>query len=131
MKATISGSLSCYSYRDPSPARTLGIYGELADALEEWCSSGEDLDKYIISSVAALDPLVSPQKVIQREMPNRFYGMTFEDKVKLRQDMLSVTRESLLALCDDLRRFGREGSVCVTGGPDAIASVGDLETVSV
>lgn len=131
MKATIKGSLSCYSYRDPSPARTLGIYASLADSLSEWCASGEDLDKYIISSVAASDPLVSPQKVIAREIPDWFYGLTYEDRVSIRQDMLAVTREKLLALCDDLRRLGSEGSVCVTAGTDVLSGIGDIETVTI
>jgi len=131
LKATLRGSVSCYSYRDPSPARTLGIYATLADSLSEWCSSDDDLDKYIISSVAANDPLVSPQKVIAREIGNWFYGLTYEDRVAIRRDMLAVTRERLLALCDDLRKLGSEGCICVTAGPDVLADIGGLETVSV
>ena len=43
MNADRSGSLYCYSYRDPSPGRTLDVYRQLAGFLRSFPESGESL----------------------------------------------------------------------------------------
>ncbi|MDE6111707.1 MAG: hypothetical protein K2F65_07310, partial [Eubacterium sp.] len=48
-----NGSIVCYSYRDPSPARSLQVYDSLSKYICGFCKSDDDLNKFIISAVAA------------------------------------------------------------------------------
>ena len=125
--STGSGDICCYSYRDPSPARSLGAYADIAKAVEEWCAGSEDLSKYIISTVSDTEPLRSPGKLGIFEDTAYFTGHDYEKRKKLRGEILSVTREQLLELCEGLRQLGEMGSVCVTASGETLAGCGDLE----
>lgn len=131
LKTSIDRKIACYSYRDPSPARTLDVYKQLAGHLEKWCESGESLDKYIISTVSAIDPLLSPKNIGSREISYYFSGRTFDDIAELRRQMILADREAILGFCDSLRKLGEEGAVCVTGSPDALAEIEGLEIVKI
>ncbi len=49
------------SYRDPSPAATLETFRTIPDQLRAYANSGEKPDKYIISTIASAEPLLTPR----------------------------------------------------------------------
>ncbi|MBQ8962154.1 MAG: insulinase family protein [Ruminococcus sp.] len=129
--ADSAGGLICYSYRDPSPARSLETYKGLGQAVREWCAGGEDLGRYMISTVADTEPLRSPGKLGIYEDEAWLSGIGQEQRRKLRREILSVTKEELLGLCDTLSQLGEKGSVCVAGGPEAVRSCPELTVKSI
>lgn len=114
------GSIMCYSYRDPSPARSLQVYDALSDFICDFCESDEDLDKFIISAVAATEPLRTPaaQGAVADEL--RFSGVTDEERILMRRQMLSANRESLTNWCSLFEEMAKDGTVCVVGHEDAL-----------
>ena len=114
------GAISCYSYRDPSPHRSLEIYDTLSDFIKEFCECGEELDKYIISAVAATEPLKGPaeQSYIADEL--WFAGVTDEDRVKTRREMLSTDENALKEWCAALEKMAENGAICVVGPDTAL-----------
>lgn len=120
LRVNATGSISAYSYRDPSPARTLSVYGEMAAFLREMADSGEDLEKYIISTVSNTDPLVSPREMGEIADAKYFGGVTYEDEKKYRSCMLSTKAEDLCRFAQILDKTMQEGAVCVTGHDAAL-----------
>lgn len=126
----LHGDLACYSYRDPSPERSLSLYSEMADAIEKWCEGSEKLENYIISTVAASEPLRSPQNLGPVEDEFVFAGITSEERTERRREILSTTKDDLLAFCNDLRELGRQGSICVVSNADTLKTCNGIEIVS-
>lgn len=118
MQCGRSGSLFCYSYRDPSPARTLGVYRTLGRFVEEF---REDLDKFIISTIAGTEPLMSPRHQGIYADQSWFAGLTHEDAVQERRQLLQASREDLRRWCHLLDAMAREAAVCVVGSSDALS----------
>ncbi len=107
------GSMLCYSYRDPSPAKTLETYRGIASFLREFIKSGEPLDKFVIGAISGTEPLMSPLNQGIRATANWYSGRTLESARQLRAEMLHTTPEKLLAWCDVLERACAEAPVCV------------------
>ncbi len=121
------GSIMCYSYRDPSPARSLQVYDALSDFICDFCESDEDLDKFIISAVAATEPLRTPSSEGAAADELWFSGVTDEERILMRRQMLSANRESLTQWCPLFEKMADEGTVCVLGHENALKECEDLE----
>ena len=124
------GVIGAYSYRDPSPDRSLQAYADLAAALRRFCEGGESLDKYIISAVSQTEPLMSPQNYCQKADRNWFCGITREDETKLRREMLHTDPPALLSWAQVLEQIAAKGAVCVVG-PDGMLNACGGETLEV
>ena len=120
MQAGRSGRLFCYSYRDPSPARTLGVYRSMTDFVKAFLESGESLDKFIISTIAGTEPLVGPKHagIIADQL--WFAGINHDSAVLERRQLLEATAEDLLGWCNLLDAMARDAAVCVVGHSDAL-----------
>ena len=114
------GSMFCYSYRDPSPARTLDTCRTMGDFITQFRDSGEKLDKFIISTIAGTEPLASPRQLGAMADNRWFSGLTYEDAVQERREMLEADWDSLLAWTGMLDRLKDLGAVCVVGHGEAL-----------
>ena len=123
------GDVFTYSYRDPSPAASLEANRGMAAFLRDFASGGESLEKYIISGVAANEPLISSRDKGAGAVINRLCGYTREMYLADRAEMVATSPEDLLAFADILDRFCLEGAVCVVGPAAALDTVEGLERV--
>ena len=126
LAADQSGIICNYSYRDPSPARSIGVYDEEAAFIKEFCEGGEDLTKFIISTIGNTEPLRSPADTGAAADMDYFCGRTYEMAKKRRAEMLGTTRESMLALCPVFTDCAENGVICVVGCDSALAEFDDL-----
>ena len=127
MRTGRSGGMVCYTYRDPSPARSLKAYAGSSDFLKAYCEGDEDLDKFIISAVAGTEPLRAPGERGATADERWFAGVTYETQKEHRRQMLTTTREKLLGWCDTLKTMSAEGAVCVVAHDEALKQCEDLE----
>lgn len=127
LRTNANGSINCYSYRDPTPARTLGIYGGMADFLREFVSQNGSLDSNIIATVGDIDPLLGP--AAQGALGDAAYltDTTVEDMKEMRARILSTTKEDMLAFADILEKMDKESAVCVCGHDAALKECGEME----
>ena len=126
MRAGRSGSVVCYTYRDPSPARSLKVYEGCSNFLRAFCEGEEDLDKFIISSIAGTMPLRAPGERGAIADDWWFSGISYEERKLRRRQMLSTTREKLLGWCDVFDRINSEGAVCVVANQEALQQCENL-----
>lgn len=120
MAARVNGDLLCYSYRDPSPEKTLETFRDMADYLEQFCNSGASLDDLIIGSVNSTDPLIGPGQHCQNACLRYLKGKTFADICQVRKEILQTTMEDFRSYVHILRKFAREGATCVVGAKETL-----------
>ena len=122
-----SGNLFSYSFRDPSPGRTLEADSGASAYLREFAAGGESLDKYIISALNEMNPLLSPRDKGALADARMLTGYTREENERIRREVLNTTPGQLIECGEWLDRFAEEGTVCVVAHSDALAQCGDLD----
>lgn len=120
------GLMTAYSYRDPSPAGSLGIYGKMAEAVDDFIARGETLDRYIISTISELDPLMMPGQRGQSADNKYFIELSHEEFRALLREILSTTPEMLLSWREELRKIGTSGRTAVVAHEQALKEIEGL-----
>ena len=121
-----AGNLYSYSFRDPTPARTLEADAGAAAYLKEFVEQGEDLDRYIISALNELNPLLSPRDKGALADGRYMAGYTREEAERIRREILYAVPEDLLRCAGWLEAFSRDGAVCLVAHRDALEECGGL-----
>ena len=109
-----------YSYRDPSPARTLGIFEKTPEYLRDFCNSDQNIEKYIIGSMGDVDPLLNPKAMAKRSDIECLSDITLEQKQAVLDNLLSTTKEDILNAIPLFDHINKTDAVCVVGNKDAI-----------
>ena len=108
-----------YSYRDPTPARSLQMYRGAAEFLQEFVKSGERIDKFVISTIAETEPLMSPRDEGALADSRWFAGRTEEDLRRQRAQILATDGDTLLSWCPVLTHMA-DGAVAVVAHDEAL-----------
>ena len=120
--ASEGGSLGFYSYRDPSPLRSVEVYRNTAQFLKEYVESDEPVDSYIISSVGQYEKLRTPrQKGIDADLA-WMIGKSREDVVQIRKEMLNLKKEDLLEDCELFGDAFDRYAICVVCGEEQLSN---------
>ncbi len=120
-----SGGLFTYSYRDPSPARSLEIYRNMGSFVDAFAQSGADITGFIISTVAETEPLVGPAQQGRAADRDWFAGFGYAQAVAERKQLLNATVADLAKWCAALDALREQAAVCVVGYADALESCKD------
>ena len=120
MQVDRSGNLFSYSFRDPTPAKTLDVDGGAADFLRIFAKQGGDMDQYIISALNELNPLLSSRDRGSLADGRYMNGYTREEAERIRRQILCAVPEDLIRCAEWLDAFSREGAVCVVAHQDAL-----------
>lgn len=119
------GTLSFYSYRDPSPKNSLGFYKQSSEYLRELARSGCDITKFIIGAIGEYDFIITPKTASAITIRDYLSGYTTEYDNKLRQSMLNMTNDDLLLAADIIDEALSDASVAIVGGNEHLSSFAD------
>ena len=118
------GFAGCYSYRDPTPARTAACFEECPSCLGEL--PGQEMTGRIIGTVAESEPLLTP-RLMGKTADGLFWrGISQEDRCRQRQEILSATGEELASLAAPLEELLKNASLCVVGPRPQMEACKDL-----
>lgn len=126
MKAPLSGEVSLTTYRDPSPSRSLTSFDKTGEALRAFCKGDNDIEKYIISTIAAAEPLLTPKTEGDRAVDMYFSGITDDDLQRERNEILGASPEKLEEFSRVLDEVCKNSGICVIGGKHTLDACGDL-----
>ncbi len=112
--------MTAHSFRDPTPGRSLNVYRKMAQALRDFTTGEEKLDKYIISTVAETEPPLGAAR--QKGVADAAWwtGLTPADQQQERSDILHADNTALLRWCDALEKMAESGNACVVAHEGAI-----------
>ena len=113
-----NGNLAFYSYRDPSPARSLGFYKDSSNYLRRMAEAGEDITKFIIGSIGEYDTLITPRVAAAVSANNYFNDWTPADEERIRGEMIRMTAKDLLCVADIIDEAFENKSTIIVGGAE-------------
>ena len=114
-QATRTGGLRFYSYRDPHLDETVERFKGAATWLDAFNPTADEMDGYVVSSVAGFDTPVKTRALIRRQDGAFFSARVPGDRTKARQEIIEATPEKLHALANDVRAAAQAGMLCVFG----------------
>ncbi len=126
LRTGIKGSIYSYSFRDPSPAKSLEINKGLGSYLRGIASSGEPLDKFIISTIAATEPLRGVRAEAVLADSDWFAGLSREDIKRQRTEILRTSPSDLNKCADILDKFAENAAVCLVANKALIENSPEL-----
>ncbi len=121
-----NGSMYSYSYRDPTPDKTLKAAPGMSAFLKKFTKGHESLDKFIISTLNDLNPLLSSREKGALADSRYLNGYTREYAEKLRRQVLDAKMEDLLKCGEILDEFAEKGAVCVVAPGEFLNRVPDI-----
>ena len=119
-----NGSMQFWSYRDPGVDATLARYEAAPAWLAAWGPTREELEGYIVSTVAGHDAPAKPRVLARRQDSDFFRGRTPEWRGETRAQMIAVTADDVRGLADALADVAPARGICVFGSRDAIQASG-------
>ena len=90
-----NGDMATYSYRDPNLKNTVDVYDNIGNFVENLKISDKDLKDFIIGSMNAFDPLLSPEQIGDINLSRFITGLTAEDIEKSKKEALETKVEKL------------------------------------
>ena len=115
-----NGNVGFYSYRDPSPKRSVDVYFGAPEYLRAYADSGEDISKFIIGALGDFDPLLTPRLKGAVSATRYLRGVTREDEMRTRREILSTDSAELKRIADVLERALADASVSIVAGKDKL-----------
>lgn len=122
-RAGINANAVFHSFRDPNPLNSLKVYANTSAFLKDFVNSDEDIEKYIISSIAGNNRLMSSAKKGQFADLDCLSGTTYKDKLSSNKAMLNMKKEDLLEYCDLFDKMAEGNSLCVIGNADKLSGL--------
>lgn len=126
-RAAPGGAVFTYSYRDPTPDKSLQVYSEMGDFMRAFASSAPVIDNFIISTIAETEPLIGPREQGQTADNNYFSHITLERERAALKQMLAATPDKLCEFATVLDQYNEKGAVCVVGHDAALKACEGLE----
>ncbi len=117
-----AGLFSFLSYRDPHLERTLRVYEDAIDWVEAGGFSDQAVTEAILAVFSDLDRPLSPAGNGAREFANRRQGLTLEMRNRMRQRLLAVDREQLIAAAKRWLVEEARSAVSVLAGEEALVA---------
>lgn len=120
-----NGDVTITSYRDPNVGKSLVTFSQIGEALRAFCGSGEALDKYIISTVGEMEPLLTARAQGMRAAGLYFTRHTPKMRRQIRSGLLHATREELSCFSQVLDDICAAAGICVIGGKQLLDDCGE------
>lgn len=124
-----SGTISCYSYRDPSPESSAAYFKDLKAHLYDFLEDSPDLLKYVIGVIGSSDTVSTPRN--DGASATRLYlaNKSHADIVKAREECLAADCDELRRLADIVGKAMESSTFTVVGPRDTLERIKDIDAV--
>lgn len=120
----INGEILLYSYRDPSPTRSLSVFRNTIETCGEVARSKQDrLSDYILSAVKKEQKVHRAATANQCVIQEHFSGDDNNSKFKLNKELLKTSFDSVQEYCSLLSGDLAEPGVCIIGREEVLNSI--------
>ncbi len=118
------GAILLYSYRDPSPARSLSIFQQIKSSCKNLLHSKSDnFDDYILSALKKMNPVLRPATANQDALRKFLKGGNRVFKKSWSKALLSVTEDSVGEFCICLEQLDDTPYVCVISNRSTLGAM--------
>ena len=114
------------SYRDPNLERTNDVFEKVLDYIDNFNPSEDELTKFIIGAIGTLDSPLTPRVKGDTDFIYYLKGVTHDDLVKERKEVLNVTIDDIKALKPLLKEVLNQQIICTIGNETKVDSAKSL-----
>lgn len=114
------------SYRDPNLEKTIEVFEQAADYIENVQLDEREVTQFIIGAISELDTPMTPAAKGSYSLGGYLTGVSMERLQKEREELLSVTAEQINGLSEYIRAFIGDECLCVVGNGDKIKKNAEL-----
>lgn len=115
-----NGNVYFVSYRDPNLDKTMDVYMNVLNYIDNFNPTPEEVTKYIIGAIGVLDTPLSPKDKGERSFTAYLQGVTYDDLKKERHEVLNVTLEDIKALKPLIEKALNDNAICVIGNENKV-----------
>ena len=124
-----SGTVGCYSYRDPSPCASVEFFTHACDEADELLNTEPDLLKYIIGVFGASDPVTTPRSDGSTATKRHLSGKSHELIVKRRKECLNATLDELKNINKIIKNALNDSTFTVVGPRDELEKINGIDRI--
>ena len=117
---TRNGCGTLMSYRDPNLKETLDVFRELPAYLESFDADPEEMEKYIIGTLSAIDTPLTASLFGSVSMRAYMSGTTQEQLDREREEIFRATAADIRAAAPLIRAMLKDDAYCVVGSERAL-----------
>jgi len=118
--------MATYSYRDPNLKNTARVYDNIGEFVENLKISNEDLKGFIIGSMNAFDPLLSPGQIGDVNLSRYITGLKKDDLEKFKKEALNTRIEKLNSYGEIFKKAMEKNYIAAFGSENIIRDGKDL-----
>ncbi|MDE6203165.1 MAG: insulinase family protein, partial [Lachnospiraceae bacterium] len=108
------------SYRDPNLDKTIHVYEQAADYIQDAKLDERTVTQFIIGAVSELDTPMTPATRGNYSLGGYMTGMSMEKVQKERDELLAVSAETIRGLSQYVKSIMEEDYLCVVGNGEKI-----------
>ena len=116
----VTKEITLGSFRDPNCKNTYDVYDNLAKYLAQFNPSKEEFNSYLIGAIGAYDQPASNSVLINNADSNFICGITDEDRVKTKKEMVNTTVDKIKSYAKLFESFAINGTCYTIGNKNAI-----------
>ena len=121
-----TGNVTFSSYRDPKLTETDEVYKGTGNWVKNAKFDEAELTKYIIGTFSGYERPMSPAGKASRSFDAWLTGRTYEDVVREREEMLSITAEQFHAAAEIFDKICAQGYLCAVGSEKTLRDHADM-----
>ncbi len=114
-QAMRTGNMRFYSYRDPHLDETLQRFGQAASWLASFEPSREELEGFIVASVASIDSPIKARELVGRQTGDYFCGRTVQDRREVRRQIIETDLDAVREFSGTVERLADAQAMCAFG----------------
>ena len=130
MSIRYNRNMIAYSYRDPTPDRSLRLFRTLSEDIKAEAVN-ERLEQSIIACIAAHEPLLTAKDEAFDADLHYLTGRSYDESRRVREEMIATRPADLLKIAPLLAEMANHGSVCVVGHNAAIERCSGLDIIDI
>lgn len=114
------------SYRDPNLDKTIRVYEQAADYIQDAELDERTVTQFIIGAVSEMDTPMTPATRGSYSLGGYMTGLSMEKVQKERDELLAVSADTIRGLSRYVKAFMEEDYLCVVGNGEKIKENKDL-----
>lgn len=118
--SNVTKEITLGSFRDPNCKNTYDVYDNLVKYLTDFNPSKEEFNSYLIGAIGAYDQPASNSVLINNADSNFICGITDEDCIKTKKEMINTTVDKIKSYAKLFELFATNGSCYTIGNQNAI-----------
>ncbi len=123
-----SGECAFYSYRDPSPIRSVECFRGSVEYLIKLAKSDEDITKFVVGAIGEYDRLMTPRTLSAQATYDILTGWSYKKEIRLRENMIGTSHSDLLRAAELISKMCESAAVCIAASKDTLTKA-ELDSV--